>query len=53
MIRQACSLIVSAGADRKFDESTWATGSKNLESWSDDAIIDQSGMRLFRSWKYE
>jgi len=45
--------IISAGADRTFDDATWGLASNELSSWSDDAVIDQSGMRLFRSWKYE
>ncbi|MFA6957694.1 MAG: type II secretion system protein GspG [Thermoanaerobaculia bacterium] len=45
--------IISAGADRKFDDATWGLASNELPSWSDDAVIDQSGMRFFRSWKYE
>jgi hypothetical protein len=41
--------VVSAGADGKFDKSSWSTGGM-LQSFDDDAVATNEGRWLFRHW---
>ncbi len=42
--------VISAGADGKFDEKSWATGGQ-MESYDDDAVMTPTARWMFRSWK--
>jgi hypothetical protein len=44
--------LVSAGADGRFDEATWATGGQ-AGSLAADAVVSDQGRWLFRSWSFE
>jgi Bacterial type II secretion system protein G. len=41
--------VASAGADGKFDKTSWSSGGA-LISFDDDAVVTQEGRWLFRHW---
>jgi hypothetical protein len=43
--------VISAGADGKFDETTWSTAGKQT-SFDDDAVVTGARGPLYRSWEY-
>ncbi len=43
-------MVVSAGADGKFEPSTWNTAGKH-SFYEADAVANQEGRWLFRSWE--
>ena len=42
-------MVVSAGADGKFDKQSWSTGGA-LQSFDEDAVATNAGRWLFRHW---
>jgi len=42
-------MVVSAGADGKFDKGSWTTGGA-LPSFDEDAVATNEGRWLFRHW---
>ena len=42
-------MVVSAGADGKFDKQSWSTGGV-LQSFDEDAVATNAGRWLFRDW---
>jgi hypothetical protein len=43
--------VISAGADGKFDESSWSTGGEQ-SSFAADAVVTGARGPLFRRWEY-
>jgi len=49
---QAGFRVVSAGADGKFDATTWGTAAKQLP-FDADAVVTNEGRWLVRSWELQ
>lgn len=44
--------LISAGADGKFDEASWATGGR-MDSYDADAVMTPPARWMFRSWEFK